>query len=79
MVSQFLNEINYKDNENVKFFIDEKEEYIEPELVIKPALSFNKPNFEANLGKVADNGPSKETKIRALSPSSLCWVTAFPE
>jgi len=71
--SQFLNEINYKQNKNVDFFKDNEEKYEEPELEISPAPNFatilNKQNFEENLKQIV-NKPREQKEI-IFSPSSL--------
>lgn len=43
--SQFLNEINYKQNPEIEFIEDSKETYEEPKLTIKPALIEKKPKI----------------------------------
>lgn len=41
--SQFLNEINYKENKNIEFIIDSEEKYLEPEIPnLKPIEKENK-------------------------------------
>jgi DNA helicase II / ATP-dependent DNA helicase PcrA len=55
--SQFLNEINYKENPNINFFQDTEEKYKEPEIKIK----------KMNFGEMIDEKKS----IKSLSPSAL--------
>lgn len=71
--SQFLQEINYKNNENIDFFQDKEEKYEEQEPEIQTALNFStiihKQNFEENLKQIV-NTPKKEKEI-IFSPTSL--------
>lgn len=65
-VSQFLNEINYKNNPDVAFSVDDGEKYVEPE--IKIADTFNLNNvMKKNIAVES----TKERKMPSLSPSSL--------
>ncbi len=78
--SQFLNEINYKENNDIDFLFDNEEKYIEPKVEIMPASKFGyalySNNFDDLLVKIIKNSERNIIKVqrnerKSLSPSSL--------
>ncbi len=78
--SQFLNEINYKENKDVSFFKDSDEKYVEPNVEIKKASDFSSVlgarNFDEALIRVIKNSEPREKVIldlkdKSFSPSAL--------
>lgn len=80
MPSQFLNELNYKNNQDINFFIDSEEKFMEPNLEIKPASRFGyalySNNFDELLVKMVKDSERSSARVprdesRAFSPSAL--------
>lgn len=75
--SQFLQEINYKQNPDLIFNIDSEEKYILPEINLLPAPNFSsiihKENFDYSLQKIITEKPKSTLpeKEISFSPSSL--------
>jgi DNA helicase-2/ATP-dependent DNA helicase PcrA len=72
--SQFLNEIGFKENLDIRFAKDEEEKYSEPEIAITPASQFGKAlasnDFETIVNEVAKQEINAPEKI-VFSPSAL--------
>ncbi|MAG26252.1 hypothetical protein CMI47_11915 [Candidatus Pacearchaeota archaeon] len=74
--SRFLNEIEYRLNDDIKFEMDKEEKYVEPQIDIKTGLEFGQAlgsgRFEELLSEiVSSNGEEKEKKHTRFSPSAL--------
>lgn len=80
MPSQFLNEILYKENNDIDFFIDDEDKYVEPKLEMRPASKFgyalHSNEFDELLVKIVKDSERNMVKVqrdenRAFSPSAL--------
>ena len=76
--SQFLQEIKYKENKDISFYIDIEEKYQEPKMDTRGAENFSsileKSNFNEELlsiAKEATNEKEKKAKEITFSPSAL--------
>lgn len=76
--SQFLNEIDYKHNSDIDFFVDSDEKYTEPETKLKTALSLgtalmlDEKNLTETLGQMRNNICSEfSLENKEFSPSAL--------
>lgn len=75
--SRFLNEIEYRSNGDIVFYVDKEQKYVEPEIEIKTAASFSgalkSGNFDELIAEIVNSSvENKKTKEHGkFSPSAL--------